>query len=121
MQKIKETAGEFLDIMNQWDSMPEDNKEAIRQKKIEQEPMIFVVIETSEQKWDNFYQRGSWCNLGRDSGKVRAGGVMAHRNFVPQADPFPREMTEQEQFNYQIWCEANSIYPRPMAKLQKEN
>lgn len=79
--------------------------------------ITFVVFMVTQKEWDEYYSKGNYCHMGIIENKVKVGtfvlGTMKNRMIDPTKYN-PNKMTEEEELQYQRWCEANRIYPRPM-------
>lgn len=103
-----------------WARLSEQEREAIREKhrSPRKEPVIFVVFGTTKTQWENWYSKGTYCHMGQDKEVVKVGTSMARRFFDERIAPFPREMTDDELWQYQQWCEQRWHFPRPMTVTQ---
>jgi hypothetical protein len=100
-----------------WQERTKEEKEAIleRGRVNKKEESMFVVFGVSERQWQEFYSKGSYCNMGKTEKGTMVGTVMARKNFDERVSPFSREMNDEEMRQYQLWAEAYNVYPRPFS------
>lgn len=103
----------YQQFLKEWQDKTEEEKERIKKQSVKQEEPVYVIFGVSQTQWDNWYSKGSYCHMGKNEKGVMVGTVMLRRNLDERISPFPREMTDEELRQYQLWCEAYHVYPQP--------